>query len=372
MVSTRSLIALASIAATSLVNAHAIHHSRLGKRVPSPLEVKLTASTDDVGEIVANITNMGAEDLNLLVVGTILDTKLPVERLIVSNEAGAEMPSKGIHVSLEYEALANEHFELLKAGASLMTVIDGTSVHSFDEAGTYTFEARGMLPYALAPSTQLGGSAAYTSNVLRVAVTDAPRRPAQALLPSSSPQLDRRAKLQPGCSATEEADMFEALSNCQKLALAAAADAADPASKRFVEYFQTNAPETRQTVVDRLAAVAGECATADAGSSRLFCYDYYNVCEVYGPLVAYSVSSGPDTMVVCPLYWERPGLTTECHKQDHATTILHETTHSGSVYSPKTNDYAYSYENITQLEPWFALNNADQYSLYANAVHLNC
>ncbi|KAK8085078.1 Neutral protease 2 [Apiospora hydei] len=371
MVPTRSLIALASIAATSLVNAHAIHHSRLSKRAPSPLEVKLTAPTGDVGEIVATITNVGAEDLNLLVVGTILDTKLPVERLIVSNEAGAEMPSKGIRISLEYEALASEHFELLKSGASLKTVIDGTSAYSFDEAGTYTFEARGMLPYALAPSTQLGGSAAYQSNILRVAVTGAPRRPAQALLPSS-PQPDRRAKLQPGCSATEEADMLEALSNCQKLALAAAADAADPASKRFVEYFKTNASETRQTVVDRLTAVAGECATSDSGSSRLFCYDYYNICEVYGPLVAYSVSSGPDTMVVCPLYWERPGLTTECHKQDHATTILHETTHSGSIYSPKTNDYAYSYENITQLEPSFALNNADQYSLYANAVHLNC
>ncbi|KAK8045364.1 hypothetical protein PG993_005388 [Apiospora rasikravindrae] len=370
MVPTRSLIALASIATASLTNAHAIDHKRLGKRAQSPLEVKLKAPMGDVVEIVATITNVGAEDLNLLAVGTILDTKLPVERLAVSDEAGVEVLSNGIHISLEYEALASEHFELLKAGASLKTVIDGNSVHSFDEAGTYTFEARGMLPYALAPSTQLGGSAVYQSNALRLAIADAPR-PSKALLPSSSP-LNRRAKLQPGCSAAEEADMLEALSNCQKLALAAAADAADPASKRFVEYFNTNASETRRTVVDRLTAVAGECATSDSGSSRLFCYDYYNVCEIYGPLVAYSVSSGPDTMVVCPLYWERPGLTKECHKQDHATTILHETTHSGSVYSPRTNDYAYSYDNITQLEPWFALNNADQYSLYANAVHLNC
>ncbi|KAK7991715.1 hypothetical protein PG996_013268 [Apiospora saccharicola] len=368
MVSTRSLVVFASLAAASLVKAHAINQGRLGKRAPSPLEVKLTAPTGDVAEIVATITNVGSDDLNLLAVGTILDTKLPIERLIVSIKAG-----KGIQITLEHEALTNEHFELLKAGASLQTVIDSTNVHSFDEAGTYTFEARGILPYAVAPSTQLGASlAAYQSNALSLAVTDAPR-PAKAAalrLPSSS--LDRRAKLQPGCSAGEEADMLEALSNCQKLAQAAAADAADPASKRFVEYFKSNASETRQTVVDRLTAVAGECATSDSGSSRLFCYDYYNVCEVYGPLVAYSVSSGPDTMVVCPLYWERPGLTTECHKQDHATTILHETTHSGSVYSPKTNDYAYSYDNVTQLEPWFALNNADQYSLYANAVHLNC
>ncbi|KAK8115983.1 hypothetical protein PG984_012485 [Apiospora sp. TS-2023a] len=368
MVSTRSLVVFASLAAVSLVKAHAINQGRLGKREPSPLEVKLTAPTGDVAEIVATITNVGSEDLNLLAVGTILDAKLPIERLIVSIKS-----AKGIQITLNHEALTNEHFELLKAGDSLQTVIDGTNVHSFDEAGTYTFEARGMLPYAVAPSTQLGASlAAYQSNALSLAVTDAPRPAKAAALRLPSSPLDRRAKLQPGCSVAEEADMLEALSNCQKLALAAAADAADPMSKRFVEYFKSNASETRQTVADRLTAVAGECATSDSGSSRLFCYDYYNVCEVYGPLVAYSVSSGPDTMVVCPLYWERPGLTTECHKQDHATTILHETTHSGSVYSPKTNDYAYSYDNITQLEPWFALNNADQYSLYANAVHLNC
>ncbi|KAK6845828.1 Deuterolysin metalloprotease family-domain-containing protein [Apiospora arundinis] len=361
MVSTRSLVALASLAAANLVNAHVIE-----KRAPSPLEVKLTTPTGDVAEIVATITNVGAEDLNLLAVGTILDTKLPIERLAVSNEAGIEIPSKGIHISLEHEAFTREHFELLKAGASLKTIIDGTSVHSFDEAGTYTFAAEGMLPYAPASSTQLSGSAAYQSNALRLAVTSAPR-PAQVLS-----RLDRRALLQPGCSATEEADMRESLSNCQKLALAAAADAADPASKRFVEYFKSNASETRRTVVNRLTAVAGECGTADSGAARLFCYDYYNVCEVYGPLVAYSISSGPDTMVVCPLFWERPGLTKECHRQDHATTILHETTHQASVYSPKTNDYAYSYDNITKLEPSRALLNADQYSLYANAVHLNC
>ncbi|KAK8098033.1 uncharacterized protein PG998_013519 [Apiospora kogelbergensis] len=366
MVSARSLMALTSLAAASLVSAHAIDHSRLGKRAPSPLEVKLTAPTGDVAEIVATITNVGAEDLSLLAVGTILDKHLPVERLAVSNEAGIEVPFKGVHITLEHEALTSEHFELLKAGASLQTVIDSTSVHSFDEVGTYAFEARGMLPYALASSTQLRSSAAYQSNALRLAVADAPRGAAQSLR-----ALDRRFNLQPGCTAAEEADMRTSLVNCQKLALAAAADAADPSSKRFVEYFMTNASETRRIVVDRLTAVARECANADSGV-RLFCNDFYNICEVYGPLVAYSVSSGPDTTVVCPLFWERPGLTEECHKQDHATTIIHEATHSESVYSPKTNDYAYSYPNSTQLEPWFALRNADQYTLYANAVHVNC
>lgn len=71
------------MAAANLVSAHVIE-----KRAPSPLEVKLTTPTGDVAEIVATITNVGAEDLNLLAVGTILDTKLPIERLAVSNEAG--------------------------------------------------------------------------------------------------------------------------------------------------------------------------------------------------------------------------------------------------------------------------------------------
>ncbi|KAK6854266.1 hypothetical protein PG995_009359 [Apiospora arundinis] len=370
MVSTRSLVALASLAAANLVNAHVIE-----KRAPSPLEVKLTTPTGDVAEIVATITNVGAEDLNLLAVGTILDTKLPIERLAVSNEAVLTtfLLEKVLrsHPRVSISVWSTKHSRASTSSCSRLAPRSRPSstapaCTASTRPGPTPSRPRACSPTPPASSTQLSGSAAYQSNALRLAVTSAPR-PAQVLS-----RLDRRALLQPGCSATEEADMRESLSNCQKLALAAAADAADPASKRFVEYFKSNASETRRTVVNRLTAVAGECGTADSGAARLFCYDYYNVCEVYGPLVAYSISSGPDTMVVCPLFWERPGLTKECHRQDHATTILHETTHQASVYSPKTNDYAYSYDNITKLEPSRALLNADQYSLYANAVHLNC
>lgn len=242
-------------------------------------------------------------------------------------------------------------------------MIDGGMVHGFDHSGTYSFRVEGAIPVAIAPSSRLSGPAAtIRSNTISMHI--------EARNPSFVGKvLDDRTNIDvEGCNAngTRGAASTAALANCQKLALAAADDAVDPASDRFVEYFKTNSSETRKTVAERLRAAAQECSTTDSGVSRYFCYDYYSLCEIDGPLNAYTAWD-VDTMVMCPLFYNTlPPLPLGCHRQCQATTTLHETTHCEGVFSPHTNDYSYGYNESTALPPERALLNADNYSLYAN------
>ncbi|RYP63964.1 hypothetical protein DL771_008999 [Monosporascus sp. 5C6A] len=338
------------------------HVSGQGER-SSQLEVELAVPTSgSVSELVARIKNVGSTDLNLLKFGTILDDKLPIQKVVVLDEAGGEVQAKAIHLSVDYDALQSKHFQLLKASESVEAIIDAAMVHSFDKSGTYSFVIEGLIPLAVAPSTKLSGPPAYVkSNTVSMYVE------AREASFQGSRSIEERTNLDVGgCDGTKYEVITAALANCNKLALAAAADAKDPASVHFVEYFKTNSSATRQTVAERFEAAAEECSASDSGVSRLFCYDYYGVCETDdGPLVAYTMWTF-NTMVMCPLFYERPPLPTGCHRQSHATTVIHETTHCGGVYSPMTQDYAYGYEECMALQPDRALLNAGTYTLYAN------
>ncbi|RYO80170.1 hypothetical protein DL764_009925 [Monosporascus ibericus] len=359
---------LLSVLAHIALAGSALGHVSGNRERSSQLEVELAVpASGSVSELVARIKNVGNTDLNLLKFGTILDDKLPIQKVVIVDEAGEEVQAKAIHPSLDYDALQSKHFQLLKASESVEAIIDAAMVHSFDKSGTYSFAVEGLIPLAVAPSTKLSGPPAYVkSNTVSMYVE------ARKASFQDSRSIEERTNLDvAGCNGTKHEVITAALANCKGLALAAAADAKDPASARFAEYFKTNSSATRQTVVERLEAAAEECSTADSGVSRLFCYDYYGVCEIDGPLVAYTMYTF-NTMVVCPLFYVRPPLPTGCHRQCHATTVIHEATHCGGVYSPMTQDYAYGYEECMALEPDWALLNADTYSLYANAVYLDC
>lgn len=377
------LLALASLTAT--IDAHILRpvHS---KRT-STLEVTLAPATSNgAAELVATIRNVGSTDLNLLKVGTLLDEVLPVQKVLAVDEkgtlmiinpsqnsganakcenTGVEVQFRGIHASIRYDALTAKHFQLLKASESVSTVISAAAVHEFVKSGTYTFSVSGLMPVAPAGSTELSGPAlTIQSNSVSLQVDTE----AAAAVPKTSifHPLQERTNIQDNCNATQLAASTEALANCKTLALAAAADAADPSSARFVEYFRTNSSDTRQTVVDRLTAAAKECSTTDSGVSLYYCNDNTSICESEGPLNAYT-RWDLDYVVMCPLFYDTlPPLPLGCHRQCQATTTLHEMTHCEDVYSPHTNDFTYGYNESVALTPEFALLNADNYSLYAN------
>ena len=87
MVTVKSLLALVSFTAANLARAHAVDARWLGEG-GSPLEVRLSAPSGNAAEIVARISNTGTTDLNLVKMGSILDTKLPVQRLVVTDSVG--------------------------------------------------------------------------------------------------------------------------------------------------------------------------------------------------------------------------------------------------------------------------------------------
>ncbi|KAF4838969.1 Neutral protease 2-like protein [Colletotrichum tropicale] len=356
------------LSALAIADAHpGTHGIRLNKR-DSGLEVTLAPSTSGTPtKVIATIKNNGADDLNLLKVGTILDDKLPVQRAVVTDESGNLVPFRGVEPSIQYDALKPNHFQFLSTGESIAVAIDVAKVHNFEKSGRFSVTAEGLLPVGHASSTSFNQPAiAFKSNTIDINV-DAVA--ASGLM--VAPALEERTNVQAGCNETTSDASLKALANCQALALAAAADAADPSSKRFVEYFGTNSSETRNIVVTRLRNVAQECSTTNSGVSRYFCYDYYGICEIDGPLNAYTAWD-VNTMVMCPLFYGLPPLPQGCHRQCQATTTIHETTHCEAVYEPHTNDYAYAYNASVALPPERALQNADNYSLYANAVYMNC
>ncbi|KAL7628449.1 hypothetical protein AAE478_002652 [Parahypoxylon ruwenzoriense] len=356
------LLVVASFSAT--INAH-VPKSIYGKRSPA-LEVTLaSAASGGVAELVATVKNTGTEDLNLVRVGTLLDDVFPVQKVSVTDEVGVEAPLRGIHASIQHDALKPEHFQLLKVSESVKTLIRAATLHEFTKSVTYAFLAAGLIPAAKVGSTELSGPALeFQSNSVKLYVDSEAATAVPMALRAST--LEERTNVQDGCNATQLSASTAALINCEKLALAAAADAADLSSARFVEYFKTNSSETRKVVLDRLTAVSGECSTANSGLSRYLCQDTYGICDLDGPLNAYTLWD-IDTMVMCPLFYNTlPPLPQRCHRQDQATTTIHEMTHCEGLYSPHTNDYSYGYNESVALPPERMVLNADNYSLYAN------
>ncbi|TQN63769.1 Neutral protease 2-like protein, partial [Colletotrichum shisoi] len=214
-------------------------------------------------------------------------------------------------------------------------------------------------------SATIKNSGTSNLNLLKVGTILDDELPVQRVIIVDDLALVERTNLQPGCNETAQDASTKGLSKCQALALAAAADAADPASKRFVEYVKTNSSEARDVVVARFRSVAAECGTTGTGVSRYFCYDYYGICEIEGPPNAYTLWQF-DTVVMCPLFYGLPPLPAGCHRQCQATTTIHEITHCEGIYAPHTNDYAYAYNASVVLPLERALLNVDNYSLYAN------
>ncbi|KAF5664978.1 hypothetical protein FHETE_6838 [Fusarium heterosporum] len=329
-------------------------------RQSGDLSVSLVVVAGKATEVKAILTNNGSGDLSLLSIGTILDER-PVEKVKLVNEHGEVVPFMGIRLSLGYDGLRSKDFAHLSPGSSVFRTVDLSTVYDL-KPGTYSVYAEGSIP-SVSRQTKESASLSFRSKSISIKIDK-----------TSSAVVKQKGSKRTiidgdGCTSEQLKATADGVKNCEILARAAAADASDVHSARFVEYFKSNETATREHVTGRLLAVADECATSDSGNTRVSCHDEWGYCESDGPLLAYTTwVNGYITM--CPLFYEtRPPLPEICHKQDHATTTIHEMTHARPVYEQEvsTQDYAYGYENSTALDPLSCLYNADQYSLYANA-----
>ncbi|KAH6683005.1 putative neutral protease 2 like protein [Halenospora varia] len=331
------------------------------------LEVTLAAAPNSAAEVVATVTNVGTESLNVLTLGTFLDTA-PVQKLNVLDEASAPVAFTGVYRTVKYTELTADSFKLLEAGSTFTTTINAAAVHDF-KTGTYSVSAEGAMPFAIGSSTELSGSAvSFKSNTLTLAVDEA----AAAAVPNAIPKMSvtERTVLQSGCSTSQRAATTKGLSNCASLANAAATAATSGSATKFSEYFKTTSTSVRTTVANRLKAVASQCSSITSGSTKYYCTDVYGYCD--SNTLAYTIPS-TNEIVNCPISFTLiPALTSTCHAQDLATTTLHEMTHAPAVYSPGTDDNAYGYSASIALSSARAVLNADSYALYANAIYVGC
>jgi len=186
----------------------------------------------------------------------------------------------GIELSLYYDGLKSSHFETLKTGSSIFRTIDLSTMYDL-KAGTYTVYADGSVPAASNESSK-PVPVSFKSEALSVKITKASSAEAKQ-------KASKRTILQGDSCTAEKLELTaDSVRNCQTLARAAAKDASDVQSARFVEYFKSNETKAREHVTGRLLAVAEECSTSDSGSTWVFCRDEIGYCDSDGPLIAYT------------------------------------------------------------------------------------
>ncbi|KAF2710095.1 neutral protease 2-like protein [Pleomassaria siparia CBS 279.74] len=339
-----SLVALASYVSATAIN--------VNKRA-SPLSVELTASGNS--EVTATFTNNGATALNLLNKGTVLDEVNPVEKVKMFT-GDAKVTFEGIKLRIMTSGLSTDDFTAIGAGETKTITVETAALHAVNEGGHFDVFAEGQIPFAAVNTTKLAGSIPYESNKLSMSIN--------GTVASTVAKALKRSTVGSSCTGTKLTAVNTALSNCAKLATSAASAAT--AGTKITTYFKT---ASSATVSARLKAVASDCSGATSKTSTN-CNDAYSGCS--SNVLAYTVPSA-SYITYCPIFFSAlPALTTSCHAQDQATTVLHEETHASSVYSPGTEDNGYGYAAATALSANAALNNADSYALYANAIYANC
>ncbi|GME28774.1 peptidase m35 deuterolysin [Neofusicoccum parvum] len=343
-----SIAALATAASAVSLN--------LNKR-DSPLDVKLEMVGNT--EVKASVTNTGASDLKLYKTGSFLDTAA-VEKVEIYS-AESRVGFEGVRLRTVTSGLTEDAFQAIAAGETVEVTFDVAQMHDLATGGAFDILSQGAIPYAEADSTELAGALSYVSNKLSATVNGAEAEKVRR-------GFTKRAALQSDCTSTRGTATRTALTNCRSLALAASSAAAGGSASKFSEYFKTTSSSTRSAVAATFSKVASECGSTTSGASDYYCTDVYGYCE--SNVLAYTIPSQA-IMVNCPLYYSAlPALTSSCHSQDQATTTLHEVTHLTQIKG--TDDLGYGYSAATALSASQALNNADTYALYSNAIYAGC
>ncbi|KAG6052746.1 hypothetical protein E4U17_005447 [Claviceps sp. LM77 group G4] len=341
-----SLVALFSLAAAA-------------PQAPTPLDVKLEMAGNSA--VKATITNNGKIDLKVFKTGTIFDDAA-IQKARITREDGNEVPFQGIRQRISAQNLDDAAFEHIPAGQSVAVTFNVGEVHDLSSGGTFNIRSSGIMQFASQSNNQLIGSVPYTSNSIRAEI----HGPKAASVHEAF-HVSKRSVTQRDCTGSKYTASMRALRNCAKLA-AMAQNAAQTDSRKLYEYFKSSTARTSYQVALVFNKVAIECGATNGGVSRFYCTDLYNGCS--RGVLAYTM---PDLgyQIYCDLYFTSlPSVTYTCHSQDQASTTLHEMTHLRAI--AETSDYAYGYQDIMTLGTAYALNNAESYSLFANAVLSKC
>ncbi|KAI5814853.1 deuterolysin metalloprotease family protein [Pyronema omphalodes] len=335
----------------------------------SPLKVEL-APTSENAVVQATITNTGSSDLRVLKPGSIL-SDAPIRKLEVSAGESA-LEFKGITMSYALNKFTPDDYVTIPAGKSVTTTVELAGIYDLSSADSYSVSATGAFQTthdtgSEVSITSLSGPAVieFESNKLDLKVD----RAAAAKVEPLAQKLSKRVVLA-GCSGSRLTATQTALSNTVRRAQAAYSAALSGSATKFNEYFKTTSSTTRSNVASRFNAIASAASTTNSGRVTYYCTDPYGYCG--SNVLAWTLPSS-NIMANCDIYYTYlPASTGSCHAQDQWSTTLHEMTHAPGVFSPGTDDNAYGYSACMGLSASAALNNADTYALYANAIYLGC
>ncbi|KAF4259015.1 hypothetical protein KXV70_002244 [Aspergillus fumigatus] len=321
----------------------------------------ITLSQVNNTRIKAVVKNSGTEKITFVHLNFFNDPS-PVKKVSLYRNA-TEVEFTGIKQRLRSDGLSNDALTTLAPGATYEDEFDIASTANLTQGGPVTVRTQGFVPIAM--NNKIAGYIPYSSNELELEV-DAEKAVA---VPASIKPLDRRTKITSSCTGNRATVLNTALRNAASIASKAADAASSGSSALFTEYFKSTSGNIRSAVAARLKAVASEASMNGGGSTTYYCSDPYGYCD--SNVLAYTLPS-TNEVVNCELFYTLQEVTNDCHGQDQATTIIHEFTHAPGVYPPGTEDLGYGYSAATALSTSNALNNADSYALFANAVYLNC
>lgn len=251
----------------------------------------------------------------------------------------------------------------LGVGESTETTVDVASLYAI-EGGKYTISATDVVEYAEGNTTTIAGVIPYESNKLEVEITaDEISLHSNAVAP-----LDKRTVVSQ-CSGSQSQDLRAALDYTVGLAGNSATAASSGSSSKFQEYFRTTASSTRSNVASRFRAISQEASSQTSGNTEYYCGDVLGACRQ--GVIAYTQPAS-NIIANCELFYSLPAVSSGCGDQSQASTVLHEFTHAPGVFPPGTDDFAYGYSASTRLTAQQAVNNADNYALFADAIDNNC
>jgi deuterolysin len=242
---------------------------------------------------------------------------------------------------------------------------DVAKVHNMDAGGKFHIHSNGHFSFAEMNSTELSGSYSFKSNVILADVDGV----TAAKVRRDFHDLYKREIVQKDCTGAKLNATKTAIANCKKLAGLAEKAARNGTAAKMEEYFKSSSTSTRNEVAQVYSKMGKECGSTSTGVSKQFCDDVSRDCS--DGVLAYTMPSRSQ-IVNCPLYFTLPPLTKQCHRQDQATTTMHETTHLNQIKGTSDQHGAYGYKAVRRLNGTQNLEHADTYAMFANAIYAGC
>ncbi|KAL0070273.1 hypothetical protein AAF712_002765 [Marasmius tenuissimus] len=325
------------------------------KRAADQLTVKVTGpssgaveSTDDL-KFTAEVTNNGAEAVEVLKYGTILDA-LPTRSFTITQN-GTNIPFVGAKLSV---ALNNDNaYTTIESGKTVTISHEVSSLFDFATAGPGTFSFTPISDFRVAGDQKashpaLMAEVSSSSNVIEVEVKNVVKKEVRRAVTECA---DSSKKSFIEASYTEGKELASITS--QYIGSAGAND------QLFTSYFGSNSPSSIASVYND---VAGE-----TGNRLLSCSDPASACD--GNVIAYTIISTTD-IYYCDIFFDEVpqsqlcGGTTPAARNVRGGTTLHELTHA----LDNTDDVTYGCSNDKALPDAQKKINADNYNCFATEV----